>query len=388
MRYNQGMLSSLKNTELVWVDQPQKLLAIAKELAAADILAVDTESNSLYVYQEQVCLIQFSTREKDILIDTLALADLSPLAPIFASEKILKVFHAAEYDLICLFRDYGFQFNFLFDTMIAARTLGYQKIGLGALLENHFDVQMNKKYQRANWGKRPLKPEMLEYARLDSHYLIPLQKLLRKKLEASGRWELALEDFRRLTQGIQDTTSSSEEDFWKLRGARDLSAEQAAILKALYQFREAQAEAQNRPPFKILSNQALVEIAQTCPHHKEELLFLPGLNERVADRYSKKILQAVQVGRAAPPERPPYHKRPENAILDRIDALREWRKVMGEALGVPSDVILPRDVLTRIAWAGPQDRDHLAEEMHDVPYRFQRFGEEILTAIQNGGSST
>jgi len=171
MRYNQDMLASLKNTELVWIDQPQKLRDVIHELSAQDILAVDTESNSLYAYQEQVCLIQFSTREKDYLIDSLVMPDLSELAPIFQSNEILKVFHAAEYDLICLFRDYGFRFNYLFDTMIAARTLGYQKIGLGSLLEKFFVIQMNKKYQRANWGKRPLKPDMLEYARLDSHYL-------------------------------------------------------------------------------------------------------------------------------------------------------------------------------------------------------------------------
>ena len=377
------MLSSLKNTELVWVDQPEKLNAVAKELAAEDILAVDTESNSLYVYQEQVCLIQFSTREKDFLVDTLALPDLSPLEPIFATDKILKVFHAAEYDLICLFRDYGFQFDFLFDTMIAARALGYAKIGLGALLEKYFGIQMEKKYQRANWGKRPLKPEMLEYARLDSHYLIPLQKILRKELEDSGRWELALEDFRRATQGIQDTTGSSEDDFWKLRGARDMSPEKAAILKSLYQFREAQAEAQNRPPFKIVSNQALAEIAQASPNHKEELALLPSLSERLVNRYSRKIMQAVQAGRNAQPEYPPRHKRPENAILNRMDALREWRKETGEQIGVPSDVILPRDVLTRIAWGGPKDLSDLEGQMQDVPYRFTRFGQEILSVIHN-----
>ncbi|HCU58283.1 MAG TPA: hypothetical protein DF984_08725 [Anaerolineaceae bacterium] len=382
-----GMLSSLKNTELVWVDQPEKLKAIANELAAEDILAVDTESNSLYVYQEQVCLIQFSTRDKDILVDTLALPDLSPLDAVFASHKILKVFHAAEYDLICLFRDYGFQFDFLFDTMIAARILGYTRIGLGALLEKYFGIQMEKKYQRANWGKRPVKPEMLEYARLDSHYLIPLQEILRRELEESGRWELALEDFRRATQGIQDTTESSEEDFWKLRGAREMSPEKAAILKSLYQFREAQAEAQNRPPFKVISNQALVDIALTCPRHKEELVLLTSLNERLANQYGRKIMQAVQAGEKAEPEYPPHHKRPANSVLARMDALREWRKITGEQIGVPSDVILPKDVLTRIAWGNPKNRSELEEEMQDVPYRFNRFGKEILTVIQKEAHS-
>ncbi len=379
------MLTALKDTELVMVDQPQKLNAVAQELAAAEIIAVDTESNSLYAYQEQVCLIQFSTRQKDYLIDTLALQDLSPLGPIFNSDKTLKVFHAAEYDLICLFRDYGFRFKFLFDTMIAARILGYHQVGYGSLLEKYFGVEMNKKFQRANWGKRPMKPEMLEYARLDSHFLIPLQEHLRKELEEAGLWELALEDFRRLTQGIEDTTCTSEEDFWKLRGARDLSPEKAAVLKSLYLFREEQAAAQDHPPFKVISNQALVEIAQICPNHKEELYILQSLSDRLADRYGKKIMQAVRDGKNAAPERPPHHKRPENSILSRIDALREWRKFTGEDLGVPSDVVLPRDVLNRIAWAGPLEETELEQQMFDVPYRFSRFGKEILKAVQNGG---
>lgn len=378
------MSNSLKNVELVWVDQPQQLRQAACELAEADILAVDTESNSLYAYQEQVCLIQFSTRGKDYLVDALVLPDLSPLAEIFTSERILKVFHAAEYDLICLYRDYGFRFNYLFDTMVAARILGYQKIGLGSLLEKYFGVQMNKKYQRANWGKRPLKGDMLEYARLDSHYLIPLQDELRAELIAADLWELALEDFRRLTQGVEDTTESSEDDFWKIHGARDLSPEQAAVLKSLYQFRESVAKAQNRPPFKVISHQALVEMAEVCPKNHADLLKLSALHENQAKRYGRGLLEAIRVGKQAPPAYPPNHTRPHNSVLHRIDALQDWRKHTGRDLGVPSDVVLPRDVLNRIAWGDPGDITELQVQMQDVPYRFNRFGQDILTLLTHG----
>jgi ribonuclease D len=163
-----------------------------------------------------------------------------------------------------------------------------------------------------------------------------------------------------------------------------MSPETAAVLKALYQFRETQAEAQNRPPFKVISNQALVDIAQTHPKYKEELTLLPSLNERQANRYGRKIMQAVQAGEKANPEYPPHHKRPAKSVLARVDALREWRKVTGEQLGVPSDVILPKDVLTRIAWGGPKHLNDLEAEMQDVPYRFKRFGEDILIVIQAG----
>ena len=382
IRYNHPMLTKLNDVEWSWVNQPQHLLKVAEELASEDILAVDTESNSLYAYQEQVCLIQFSTKNKDFLIDTMALPDISVLQPIFNSSKILKVFHAAEYDLICLFRDYGFRFNNLFDTMIAARTLGLKSIGLGALLETYFNVQVEKKYQRANWGKRPLNPEMLSYARMDSRFLIPLQEKLRLALKSTDRWELALEDFRRLTVGIEDTTESNTTDFWKIHGARDLNPVNAAVLKYLYEFREAQAASQNKPPFKVLSNQALINIAEACPRERQTLSNLPGIHHHTINRYGKGLIQAVETGMAGKPEHPPHYQRPENAVLERIEALREWRKLAGRRLGVPSDVILPRDVLNRIAWADPKKPAELQQEMYDVPHRFERFGQDILQELK------
>jgi ribonuclease D len=385
MDYNQPMPHSLKNFELVWIDQPQQLRHAAEELAAQEILAIDTESNSLYAYQEQVCLVQISTRLKDYLIDARALPDLSPLAEIFNSDRILKVFHAAEYDLICLFRDYGFRFNFIFDTMLAARILGFQQVGLGALLEKYFNVQMNKKYQRADWGKRPLKPEMLEYARQDSHYLIALQEQLRAELLAADLLDLAVEDFTRLTIGIEDTTETCADDFWKIHGARDLSPEKAAVLKALYNFRQAVAKAQNKPLFKILSNQALIELATACPKHQADLLERSTLHERQVRRYGPGLLVAVQEGLQAPPEHPPNHVRPRNSVLNRMEILQEWRKETGKALGVPSDVVMPRDVLCRIARANPRDLSTLKAQMFDVPYRFNRFGQDMLSVIMREG---
>ena len=182
----------------VLVTGPQALRLLARTLNNQEIIAVDTESNSLYAYQEQVCLIQFSTLEGDYLVDPLALEDLSALGEVFANPKVEKVFHAAEYDLICLQRDFDFRFENLFDTMIAARVLGREAVGLAAMLGEHFGIEVDKRHQRANWGRRPLAAEMLAYAQQDTHYLIELSARMRAELEASGRWALAAEDFERL----------------------------------------------------------------------------------------------------------------------------------------------------------------------------------------------
>src|SRR5690606_30069950 len=140
-------------------------------------LAVDTEANSLHAYQGRVCLIQLSTDTQDILIDPLVFepSDLDFLGEVFADPQIEKVFHAAEYDVMILRRDFGFEFSNLFDTMIAARVLGWERFGLGTILEERYGVRVDISHQRADWGRRPLPPHLLRDARIDTHYLLDLR---------------------------------------------------------------------------------------------------------------------------------------------------------------------------------------------------------------------
>jgi ribonuclease D len=147
------------------------------------------------------------------------------------------------------------------------------------------------------------------------------------------------------------------------------------------------AEGQNRPSFKVITHQALIEMAMVCPKHHADLLNLSTLHENQVKRYGRGLLEAVRAGQLAPSEHPPNHTRPHNAVLNRIDALQEWRKDIGKDLGVPSDVVLPRDVLNRIAWANPGDIGELQAQMQDVPYRFNRFGQDLLTLITHGDPS-
>src|SRR5688572_21509972 len=181
----------------VWVDQANIFLAMVADLATQPRLAVDTESNSLHAYREQVCLIQFSTPRTDYVVDPLALDDLSALGPLFSNPEIEKIFHAAEYDLICLRRDFNFQFSNLFDTMHAARILGYMFVGLDNLLAEKFQFEMDKRHQKADWAMRPLTSAQLDYARLDTHFLFNLRDVLEAELKEKERLQIALEDFVR-----------------------------------------------------------------------------------------------------------------------------------------------------------------------------------------------
>ena len=373
--------SSLPNP--VFVTRPEALRQMANQLANEPILAVDTESNSLYAYKEQVCLIQFSTPQDDFLVDPLALDDLSPLEDLFFDPGIEKIFHAAEYDLISLKRDYGFEFENLFDTMIAARILGWEQIGLGNILKAEFGVELNKRYQRANWGKRPISPEMMTYARLDTHYLIPLRFRLKNELLAQQRWPLAEEDFERLRFVNGRDPQDQPEPCWRVRGAYDLDGQQASVLLELCVYRMGVAEAIDRPVFKVISDKTLLAIAETCPQSAQELRAVPELSQKQYQRHREGLLKAVQAGLRTEPVYPPRIPKPDEEYLARLEALRTWRKVTGRQNDVKSDVVLPRDVMFAIAARNPENLNALGEVMEQIPWRFEKYGDQILATLSD-----
>jgi ribonuclease D len=367
----------------IWIDRPSDLGKLVDVLLCKEVIAVDTESNSLYAYREQVCMVQFSTESDDYLVDPLAIRDLSMMAPLFANPSIEKVFHAAEYDLICLKRDYGFEFAGLFDTMMASRILGRSGLGLGTLLEQEFGVLVDKRLQRANWARRPLSPEMLAYARMDTHFLVALRNILKEELIRSDRLALAEEDFLRLTRVHAGVHDNGEGTCWKISGVQDLTPRQAAVLMELCAFREERARASNQPPFRILQNQTLLELAQRMPRKRAELNQVFGLSPKLIERYGSGLLAAVERGIVGPPAYRPLHQRLSDAILWRLDLMRNWRKMAAREMGVESDVVLPRDVLETIADRNPRSVEELQAIMIDYPWRLNHFGQQILQALNH-----
>jgi ribonuclease D len=358
---------------------------MARDLLSQAQVAVDTESNSLFAYREQVCLVQFSAGEKDYLLDSLALQDLRCLEPLFASPAIEKVFHAAEYDLICLRRDFGFTFTNLFDTMVAARVLGRDGVGLGAMLEAEFGLYLDKRYQRANWGERPLKPALLAYARLDSHYLVALRQRLEPALREAGRWEMAQEDFIRLCTAPIPSENHTP-NCWRAAGSKDLTPRQATVLEALCLYREERARLADLPPFKVLGNDSLLSIALAAPRDLNALDALSVLSSRQREKHAAGLLQAVQRGLVDKVVRRPSSSRPDERYLLRIDRLRTWRKEVGRQWGVESDVILPREKMEALAQAGPKTMQELGAQMADLPWRFAQFGPQIYKKL-NGSEA-
>ena len=377
--YNQDM-SNLELETPIWVDTPNALVRMCDELLKEKNVAVDTESNSLHAYQERVCLIQFSNLHTDYLVDPLAITDLSPLAPIFSSPDIVKVFHAAEYDLICLKRDYHFHFQNIFDTMLAARILSYTAFGLGSILENKFGIVMDKRYQKADWAKRPMSAAMLSYARMDTHFLVDLMDIMVKELAAKQLEGLALEDFNRISRVNGISQDSELDSFWKIAGAHYLNPKQAAVLRELALFRNKEARRRDQPAFKVFHNELLLQIADVCPQSREGLQNC-GINNNTITRYGNELLAAVKIGLQTEPLFPPKVRKCDQELKARIENLKSWRKQTAAQYKVESDVILPRDLLVSIAEKQPASMNELSELMHYFPWRFHQFGSMILSVF-------
>ncbi len=382
MDYNIPAMTAHHFQTPLLITRANALRQLVDRVCAEPILAVDTESNSLFAYREQVCLIQFSTPQEDFLVDPLMLEDLSPLAPLFANPKVEKVFHAAEYDLITLKRDFGFSFCNIFDTMLAARILGWEELGLGSILKTQFNVQLDKRHQRANWGQRPLPAEMLDYARQDTHYLIPLRFRLKSELKSKERWPLALEDFNRLCSVNGRNTEEAPEACWRVSGVNELGPKQAAVLQELCRYRDQVARSIDRPVFKVIGDHTLLAIAAACPGDLEALERCAYLSPKQLRRHADGLLRAVQRGLEADPLYPPRQIRPDERYLSRLEVLRRWRKKTAQQLGVNSDVILPRDLLYALAAIDPISQKELNAVLAQVPWRLEHFGDEILSLLK------
>jgi ribonuclease D len=343
-------------------------------------VGVDTEANSLYAYRERVCLIQISVPGINYLVDPLALDDVSPLSVIFSAPHIEKIFHAADYDLSVLLRDFRFICSSLFDTMWAGRILGWPKVGLGDILEKYFGQSVNKSYQRYNWGKRPLDPKALTYAWMDSHYLLSLRDLQLTELKAKGRWEEAQEVFSYLLETVHVPENLLATHFWRIKDIHKLSQREQKILYQLFMWRECEAERLNRPTMKVISSQRLVRLARTRPLNMGELV-TAGLTNHQAQRFGQGILKVLRDSNPTklPPQ--PNQKHPPADVINRFKKLRIWRKDTAASRGVDSDVILPNAVLWELAEHPPQTLQAVRDIVGIGPWRSKTYGPGILELL-------
>jgi len=358
-----------------------------RELADAPELALDTEGDSLHHYPERLALIQIGIPDGGVwLVDPLALADLTPLAPLFTAGPTL-VLHAGDNDLVHLKRRYGLTFASVFDTAIAGRFLGGRALGLDVLLDTYLGVTLPPSRQKDDWSQRPLSPAQLAYAAADVQHLFALKARLVEELDKVGRLSWVEEECAALAAQPAPDRPVDPDAWLGARGARDLPLRGMAVLRELWVLREQLARAADRPPFKILNEDTLLRVAQSLPRDLAALGTLPGVTPRVLGRWGGSLLEAVERALALDdrelPVLPPRHTRPSipGAMSRRIDKLRRWRASATEQVGLEPGVLLPNRLITAIAEAAPRTLEDLARVEGVRRWRVETLGDGLLAAL-------
>lgn len=371
---------------MIWIDRQKELDDELRRVAREESIAIDTEADSFHSYFDKVCLIQLTADGRDILIDPLAEIDISKLGAILENGSIRKILHGADYDLRILDRDFGIRIRSLVDTMICAQLLGEPSVGLAALLSKYFGVELDKAHQRADWSRRPLPKEMCEYAVKDTRYLLRLAGALREKLEGKGRWEWALEEFERL-EDVRWTGSDDDGEAWrKVRKAGRLEPREMEVFRRLHGWREQEARIKDVPTFRVISNEALLEIAKEQPRAKTELGRIKGVSPGLLRRYGSDLLRGVREGIATPEKNLPEKRKGKPWKRDRrveklVDRLKHSRNEIARGLEIDPSILAPRHVLTSIAESSPNSVEDLGRVESLRQWQIEVAGEAFMTAL-------
>ena len=383
------------------VDREQLLVAdgaslerVALTVAAEPRIALDTESNGFHAYVEQVCLVQIATPRADYAIDVLAVG-LGPLLPLLGDAGREIVMHAAENDVTALKREWGLSFGRIFDTHAAAKVLGIPRVGLSDLLLDQLGVHLTEDQQRSDWGRRPLTAEQTEYAFADVQHLLALRDRLARQLEERGLLPEAEAEFARLVTREARPRQFDPDGWQKMKAARTLDGPGRGVLREMYLLRDRRARELNRPPFKVLSDLLLAEVARRQPRSEEEVLRVPGAQSGVLRRLAPQILEAVRAGQSGAPPAPrggqsaPWKRgAPDREVEERYQKLRAWRKARADARQVEVQVIAPNAVLMAIARTAPRTIEELSRVEGMDSFRVQQYGAEMLAALQGGEQQT
>ncbi len=316
---------------------------------AVDRLALDTEADSLHCYFEKLCLIQIAMPGYAELLDPLANVDLKKFFAGLATKEV--VFHGADYDLRLLYRQGDFAPARIFDTMLAARLCGEEQVGLAALVQKFFSIELSKASQKANWGQRPLSQQMIHYALNDVRHLLDLAEILRQRLEELGRLSWLEEWIERVAQSARNPREKDPDQLWRIAGAAKLAPREQAVLRSLWHWRDAEARAWDRPPFFVMSNSDLLRIAEKAV--AGEPFSTPRFPRSRRERFEANLQHALSIPPNAWPQRPKHVRPKGNPDFGRnFDRLKSRRDAVARELQLEPSIIAPKAALEQIAGNG------------------------------------
>jgi ribonuclease D len=372
----------------VFLDRPDEAARQIREISSTQELALDTEGASFHRFVDRIYLLQLSTRAHTAIIDPLNVSaqTLAPLGAMLENAGVEIVLHDADYDLRLIHRDYGWHVRNIFDTRVAAQLLGLKAFGLAALLERYFGVRLDKKHQRADWSMRPLPADMLEYAAQDTMNLLELRDRMRDALEKKGRLGWAREEFARL-EGTKWDDDDPSATFLRVKGARDLSRRELAVLRELVPWRDSVAREMDRATFRVIGNDQLLEIARVQPRNRNELAAIRGVSRGIQENRTTEIVSAVQRGLDVPEADLPRF--PKSARWDRdpqfdtkVNALKTVRDEASQRLDMDPGVLASRERLEVVARKNPQGADELRAIPELRQWQVEVLGEGFLKALR------
>jgi len=369
----------------LYLDKPETVDRFLTDISDVKELALDTEGASFHRFLDRIYLLQISTRDRSAIIDPLPIGSPAKLGELLQSNAVEVVFHDADYDLRLLHQDYGWHVTNIFDTRIASQLLGIKSFGLAALLEQFFDVKLDKKHQRADWSMRPLSHDMLEYAAQDTRYLLQLKDHMKGELERHGRLHWAQEEFARL-EGTRWEAEESMEGFLRLKGARDLSRRELAVLREVANWRDTVAAQLDRATFRVMGNEVLFELARRTPRSVSELGALKGMPKGMIDRAGSDIVAAVRRGIEVPEaDLPKFPKgqrwNKDRDFDDRVARLKSVRDAAATRLELDPGVLCSRERLESIARSGAKSIEELAAVPDLRRWQIEEMGQRFVRAL-------
>jgi ribonuclease D len=385
----QEPLSSAKRpTQLRYVHKAEDLPAAIRALEAAPWAAVDTEADSLHHYVEKLCLLQVSIPEGDFVIDPLAGMDLQPYIDVLVTKH--QLLHGADFDLRMIKRFFRGAMPFeIFDTMLGAQLLGYVGQGYADLANRHCGVTLSKASQKADWSRRPLDDKLLDYAANDTHYLRMIVDKMTEELKACGRLEWHRQACARLVRSVTMKSSERVEDGreWQMKGSKELRGLSLTILKSLWYWRDEKAKKRDRPSFKVLNGDTLIDIAKWAVSNPgADVSQMPKAPSPVRYDYRDELNRLIKEAETLPPAE--FKSGPKIASKKRwaekenrkLAALKKVREEVSTELKIHASLIATNAILETIAVEMPANSDELARLDCLMPWQIEIAGELLVKA--------
>ena len=350
-------------------------------------MAVDLEAAGFHRYSDRVCLLQVTTGNQNFIVDTLAVDPSDVLRGPLESPTVTVLLHGGDYDLRLLDRDLDLHPVTLFDTQTAAALLGEPSLGLAALLKKYLDVHVSKKYQRADWAKRPLPDEMLDYAASDTRHLHQLADLLTERLDTLGRRSWAEEESA-LMETLRWHSDGEIDPVTKIKGVRKFELRDVALIREAWLWRDEVARARDRAPFRVAGDPALLEIVQERPRDVSALARIHGFSPQLAERAGRELLDRLErtdglddselVGYPSGPSGP---RRAPPAVEEIANRLKVVRNEAAEALGIARGVLMSNTVILEIALVHPGSVEELAQIEGVRHWQLETLADRFLAAL-------